>query len=196
MTIGLTGGIGSGKSIVAAVVETMGYPVFYSDRAAKALMISNTQVRETLIQHFGNEVYQNGSLNRELIAQRIFSHPEEKETINALIHPLVRKAFREFVQKQSQALVFNEAAILFETGGDAHVDKTILVTAPLDLRIKRVMKRDSCTKEMLEMRMNNQWTDEAKFPLADFVLVNDDVQPLLIQIEQLLDDLLRYSTSS
>ena len=196
MTIGLTGGIGSGKSTVAAMFEAMGYPVFYSDQAAKAIMGNDPNVREAIIQQFGENAYQNGELNRQWIAQRIFSHPEEKEFINYLVHPLVRNAFSEFAHNQTSPLVFNEAAILFETGGNFYFDKTILVVAPSELRIARVMKRDACTRENVENRMNNQWTDEQKIPLADHVIVNDDAQPLLQQIEKLVDELTTYSTSS
>lgn len=190
MTVGLTGGIGSGKSIVAAVLESMGYPVFYSDRVAKDIMRSHVGVRDEIIKQFGEDAYVDGDLNRTLIAQRIFSHPEDKSFIDNLIHPRVREAFVEFTGKQSQSLVFNEAAILFETGGNTNFDKTILVTAPMELRIERVMKRDKCSKEAVESRMKNQWTDELKIPLADFVLVNDDTQPLLNQIEDLITKLL------
>ena len=196
MTIGLTGGIGSGKSTVAAMFEAMGYPVFYSDQAAKAIMRNDPNVQEAIIQQFGENAYQNGELNRQWLAQRIFSQPEEKEFINYLVHPLVRNAFSEFAHNQISPLVFNEAAILFETGGNFYFDKTILVVAPSELRIARVMKRDACTRENVENRMNNQWTDEQKIPLADHVIVNDDAQPLLQQIEKLVDGLTTYSTSS
>ena len=196
MTIGLTGGIGSGKSTVAAMFEAMGYPVFYSDQAAKAIMRNDPNVQEAIIQQFGENAYQNGELNRQWLAQRIFSQPEEKEFINYLVHPLVRNAFSEFAHNQTSPLVFNEAAILFETGGNFYFDKTILVVAPSELRIARVMKRDACTRENVENRMNNQWADEQKIPLADHVIVNDDAQPLLQQIEKLIDELTTYSTSS
>jgi dephospho-CoA kinase len=198
MTIGLTGGIGSGKSTVAAALEAMGYPVFYSDQVAKEIMRSNAQVRESIIQKFGQEAYQNGEPNRQWIAQRIFSHPEEKEWINQCIHPRVRKAFEEFASHYNEAKssVFNEAAILFETGGNEQFNKTILVVAPQEVRIERVMKRDACAREDVLKRMNNQWTDERKIPLADWVIVNDGEQPVLLQIERMLDEMNSYSTSS
>lgn len=196
MTIGLTGGIGSGKSTVATALESMGHPVFYSDQVAKSIMLTNAIVRDAIIKQFGENAYKKGEINRTWIAQRIFTHPEEKEFINHLIHPLVRKAFSEFALKQSAQLVFNEAAILFETGGNAYFDKTVLVVAPTELRIARVMKRDHCSRETVENRMNNQWSDDRKIPLADYVIVNDDAQPLLQQIEKLVDELINYSTSS
>ncbi len=204
MTIGLTGGIGSGKSTVAAVLEAMGYPVFYSDQVAREIMRSDTQVRESITQKFGQEAYRGDEPNKEWIAQRIFTHPEEKEWINQCIHPIVRKAFEDFtsqynesrksniglfLKSEGESLIFNEAAILFETGGNIQFDKTILVVAPQELRIERVMKRDACRREDVLKRINNQWSDDQKIPLADYVIVNDGKQPLLLQIERLLADL-------
>ena len=196
MTIGLTGGIGSGKSTVARALESMGHPVFYSDQAAKEIMSSDKSLQKDIIAHFGEEAYVNGVLNRAYLAERIFSNPDDKEVLNGMIHPRVRSAFAQFAQSAQSRLVFNEAAILFETDGHVNFDKMILVTAPVETRIERVMKRDGSSAEQVRDRMKNQWTDEQKIPLADFVIKNGDTDRVLEQIEAIEQTLLDYSTSS
>jgi len=190
MTIGLTGGIGSGKSTIAKVLESMGYPVFYSDAEAKILMSTSQELQSEIITHFGDRAFEDGRLNRAYLAQRIFSNPEDKEVLNQLIHPKVRASFSKFAEESSAKLVFNEAAILFETGAYSNFDKTILVTAPEETRISRVMKRDNCSREDVLSRMSNQWSDERKIPLADFVIKNGDQDKVLDQIEKIAKALL------
>lgn len=190
MTIGLTGGIGSGKSTVAKVLESMGYPVFYSDQVAKELMNSNLDLQSEITLHFGEDAFENGVLNRAYLAERIFSNPSDKAVLNELIHPRVRASFVDFTQASQAKLIFNEAAILFETGAYANFDKTVLVTAPKETRIDRVMKRDNCSKEDVENRMNNQWSDDRKIPLADFVIKNGDTDAVLDQVERIVETLL------
>lgn len=187
--IGLTGGIGAGKSYVAKILKLMSYPVFNSDVTAKEIMNTDAEVVEILTKRYGDECYENGTLNRPFLAKIIFSNEEEKKFINALIHPKVRQAFDDFAQKQSQKLVFNEAAILFETGMYKKFDATLLVTAPKKLRIERVMKRDGASREQIEARMNNQWEEAKKRELADFVLVNDEKQSILLQLNTILNQL-------
>lgn len=190
MTIGLTGGIGSGKSTVAKVLESMGYPVFYSDTAAKDLMNSDRRLQLDIIDYFGESAYLSGVLNRAFLAEKIFSNPKDKEVLNQLIHPRVRQWFIEFAEGSNSRLVFNEAAILFETGAYLNFDKTLLVTAPVETRIDRVMKRDNCSCEDVQNRMNNQWSDDGKIPLADFVIKNGDEDAVLEQIERTVEALL------
>lgn len=190
MTIGLTGGIGSGKSTVAKVLESMGYPVFYSDYEAKNIMRSDQELQAEIIAHFGERAYENGLLNRAYLAERIFSTPKDKDVLNQLIHPRVRAKFAEFAESSTSKLVFNEAAILFETGAYSNFDKTLLVTAPEETRITRVMKRDNCSREDVLSRMNNQWSDEQKIPLADYVVKNGDQDAVLDQIEKIVSSLL------
>lgn len=196
MTIGLTGGIGSGKSTVAKVLESMGYPVFYSDTAAKHLMNSDRRLQLDIMHHFGDNAYINGQLNRSYLAEKIFSNPKDKEVLNQLIHPRVREAFTEFTQNSKAELVFNEAAILFETGAYSNFDKTILVTAPAETRIQRVLKRDNASREEVQSRMANQWSDDRKIPLADYIINNGDTDAVLDQIEGIVEALLTHSTSS
>ncbi len=196
MTIGITGGIGSGKSIVAKILETIGHPVFYSDAVAKELMQSNAELKSEIIAHFGIEAFCDGELNRAFIATKIFSNPQDKEVLNELVHPKVRAKFVEFAVTHANKLIFNEAAILFETGAYCSYDKTILVTAPRELRIIRVMERDMCSREDVENRMKNQWEDDKKISLADYCIENDEQQPVIVQLETIVNELTVYSTSS
>lgn len=187
--VGLTGGIGSGKSLVARSLEAMGYPVYFSDERAKDLVDSDPGIRLELIELVGTEVYLNGKLNRPFLAEKLFSNDELRLKVNEIIHPRVRAVFAKWLSEQKSPIVFNEAAILFETGAFRNFDKMVLVTAPEELKIERVMKRDNCTKEKVQERMSKQWKDEAKIPLADYVLVNDDRTPLLEQIERVVEEL-------
>jgi dephospho-CoA kinase len=188
--IGLTGGIGSGKSFIAQIIEHMGYPVYYSDARAKELTKSNPTIKMGLISLFGEEVYEGNQLNSELIASKIFNDDELRTTVNELIHPIVRADFENWALNQHSALVFNEAAILFEMGSYQNFDATILVCAPTELKIARVMKRENCSREAVMERMNKQWSDEEKLKLADYSILNDDETPVLIQLEAVINELL------
>jgi len=185
-TVGITGGIGSGKSIVGRILEAMNYPVYYSDEASKELVDTDATIRNELIVLLGTEVYQNDKLNRPFLASIIFQNDDLRMKVNQIIHPKVRQAFADWTNEQLSPIVFNEAAILFETGAYKLMDMNILVTAPVDLKVKRVMERDRSTMENVLNRMSKQWSDEEKKPLADFVLVNDEQKPLINQIEKLL----------
>jgi dephospho-CoA kinase len=184
--IGITGGIGSGKSIIGLILSTMGYPVYYSDQEAKWVMNKDPELRKELIAVFGEKTYENNELNRPFLAEKIFTSPHLKDKINELVHPKVRKRFADFVAKQTSPFVFNEAAILFETGGYKDFDATILVVADKETRIQRVMERDNITKEQVEARMNNQWTDEQKLKLANFVIHNNETDLLVPQVLDVL----------
>jgi dephospho-CoA kinase len=188
--IGLTGGIGSGKSYIAKILEHMGYPVYYSDARAKELTKSNPTIKMGLISLFGEEVYEGNQLNSELIASKIFNDDELRTTVNELIHPIVRADFENWALNQKSALVFNEAAILFETGSYRNFDATILVCAPTELKIERVMKRENCSKEEVMARMSKQWSDEDKMKLTDYSILNDNQTPILIQLEEIINNLL------
>jgi len=185
LQIGLSGGIGSGKSTIANVLEKMGYPVFYSDQAAKRLYDEHPVLQKHLVDLLGPEVYLNGQLNKQFLAEQLFSNAELKAQVSALVHPIVRSAFESWAQQQSSDLVFNEAAILFETGAYLLFDATILVMAPLEIRIERVQKRDRISREEVLKRIANQWTDAKKMELTPHYIINDG-RPLLLQIEKLL----------
>lgn len=187
--IGLTGGIGSGKSTVARILIAMGYPVYFSDDRSKFLTDTHPAIRQGLIELIGNHIYKGNQLDRSALALAIFSNNELRVKVNQLIHPIVRLDFDGWVDEQNHEIVFNEAAILFETGAAERFDAMFLVTAPEELRISRVMQRDQCTREDVVNRINHQWTDEQKAKLADAVIVNDDVQPLIKQVELMLTQL-------
>jgi dephospho-CoA kinase len=189
LKVGITGGIGSGKSVVSKIIESQGFHVFSADRASKNIIDNDIEVKHGLIELFGDTMFMSGELNKALLAKIIFSDDTARKNVNALIHPKVRNAFEEFVLASNKEIVFNEAAILFETGGHEHLDKVILVTAPESLRIERVMKRDGVPEELVRARMEKQWSDNQKIPFADHVIINDEKEPLLIQIESVLAEL-------
>lgn len=184
--IGLTGGIGAGKTSIAKVLEHMGYPVFYSDAEAKKLYDDHPILKEQMIALFGKELYQNGHFQKNILAQQIFQNPILKEKVSELVHPLVRSKFNTWAQKQTSNLVFNEAAILFETGANKQFTATILVVAPEELRVQRVSKRDALTPQEVRNRIAQQWSDDQKKALTPYVIENDG-RPLLIQIETCLE---------
>jgi dephospho-CoA kinase len=188
--IGLSGGIGSGKSYVAEILEKMGFPVYYSDARAKVLTDTHPHIISELVKRFGSSIYEDGVLNRKALASLIFDSEENRLFVNNLIHPIVRADFDAWCAKQHSSLVFNEAAILFETGAYRQFDATVLVIAPLDIRLQRIMQRDHCTREQAEARINSQWSDEQKIPLATYSISNDGVQPLLVQLEGIVRSLL------
>lgn len=190
LKIGLTGGIGAGKSVVSKILTSLNYPVFNSDTEAKLLLIEDDSAIVEMKEAFGDEVYHSdGSLNRTHVAEIIFNDSKKREAINAIVHPRVRKRFEALVERSESPLVFNEAAILFETDSYKKFDKNVLVAAPDELRIERVMKRDKVSREAVQDRMNAQWTDDQKKQLADFVIINDERIPLIPQVEELVSSL-------
>jgi dephospho-CoA kinase len=193
LKVGVTGGIGSGKSIICRIISTMGYPVFYSDLRAKELMVNDPELMAELRELFGQDAYETGTptpqLNRTFLAEKIFNDPDLINQMNAIVHPKVRKSFHEFAAQHPHTHVFNEAAILFETGAFRAFDKTILVTAPIELRIERVVQRDHIHRQQVEERMKNQWPDEKKLKLAEFVIQNDDQQLITPQVLEILSHL-------
>lgn len=192
LQIGLSGGIGSGKSTVAKVLEKMGYPVFYSDQVAKNLYEDDPVLQKQLVDLLGPEVYRDGHLNKPFLSEQLFTNVALKAQVSALVHPIVRSAFENWAQQQTSDLVFNEAAILFETGAYLLFDATILVMAPLETRIERVQKRDRLSREEVLKRIANQWTDAQKMALTPHYIVNDG-RPLLVQLEQLIAELSQKS---
>jgi dephospho-CoA kinase len=184
--IGLTGGIGSGKTSIAQILEAMSYPVYYSDLRAKVLSDEHPAIRNGLIALLGEECYVDGTLNRVFVSKCIFSNPDMRVKVNEIIHPIVRKDFDDWATQQTGSLIFNEAAILFETGAYQQFDETLLVCAPVAIRIQRVMLRDHCSKASVEQRIQSQWTDEQKRSLTKYCIENDGKQPVLIQLEKIL----------
>lgn len=187
--IGITGGIGSGKSFVAHLMEKKGIPIYYTDDRAKQLMVSNDVIREKLINLLGKEVYQkNGTLNKKLLADYIFSGTENAALVNAIVHPIVKSDFKQWaLQHESAKIVAMECAILYEAGFDDAVDTTTMVYAPLEIRIRRAMQRDQATEQQIRSRINAQMSDEEKCKRADFVIYNDEIHSLPTQIESMIE---------
>ena len=183
--IGLTGGIGSGKSRVAKAFSDLGVPCYIADMEAKKIMVENDVVKKKIIALFGEKAYANKELNRAFIGDIVFKNPEKLAALNGIVHPAVAEHFTHWVALQTFPYVIKEVAILFETGGHVHVNKSLLITAPIELRIQRVMERDGCTEEEVLARMASQWEDEQRIPLADYVLNNIDWKITLQQIELL-----------
>jgi len=176
--VGLTGGIGSGKTTVAKKMMELGIPVYIADVEAKRLM-NEPFLAEQIQLKFGKDVYENGILQNHILAQKVFSDPAKIAQLNAIVHPAVANDFEKWVLLHSEfKFVVKEAAILFETGGDKKCDFVILVTAPLETRIQRVMKRDGVTKSQVLDRIKNQWDDEMKRKLSNFVIENDSKENL------------------
>lgn len=173
--LGLTGGIGSGKTTVANIFRELGVPVYIADDEAKKLMNSDPELKKEIIALFGDEAYQNGILNRKYIANRVFGNKELLDKLNAIVHPAVGKNFDHWKEDQPTGYVVYEAAILFEKGGYRKCDKNLLITAPRQVRIRRIISRDQATPAEIEARMNNQWPDEKKAELADFIINNKDL---------------------
>jgi len=184
--VGITGGIGSGKSIIGKVLMIMGFPVFNSDTEAKLLMVNNQAVIDQVKHTFGEKAYLNQHLNRKYLADQIFNDPVLKDRLNNIVHPAVRQAYEDWCTIQTSEIVFNEAAILFETGRYKDFDYNILVTAPEALRIQRVVNRDQTSIAEVKNRMDNQWTDSKKIDLASFVVINDDKTLVTHQVENIL----------
>jgi len=188
--IGVTGNIGSGKSVVCELLKIHGIPVYNADKEAKRLNNSSPVIREKLIHHFGKEIYIEGKLDKNKFAQIIFNDPEKLSLANSIIHPEVAKDFAAWaVSKNKYPIVALEAAILFEGNFHNYVDKTITVYAPHELRIARASQRDNVTIEKIIEREKNQIPDEEKIKIADFVIYNDEKHALILQVSTLLNQL-------
>lgn len=183
LKVGITGGIGSGKTHVCQLLETVGIPIFYSDIVGKEITNTNPKVRVAIIELLGEEAYKNDVLNAKFVASKVFDDKSLLEKINAIIHPVVFAAFEDWsMQFEGHKIVALESAVLFESGFDKYIDKSIVVTAPLQVRINRIMKRDKLTYPEVEARIKNQLSDEEREARADFVIKNDGVEHLPSQL--------------
>lgn len=181
--LGVTGGIGSGKTLVCQVFEKLGVAVYNADSAARALMNSHPELRAGIVQMFGEEAYGDEGLNRSYLAGIVFGDSKKLSLLNQLVHPVVRQDFLNWAELQENSpYVVEEAAILFESGAHAFLDQSVLVYAPEELRIERVMKRDGMGREQVLKRMGHQMEEEEKLKLADHVLRNDGTRMLLPQV--------------
>lgn len=181
--IGITGGIGSGKTLVCRMFKSLGIPVYHSDEEARRLMQEEASLVSGIVKLFGEEAYIDGSLNRSMIAKRVFQDNKLLNQLNALVHPAVGRDFVRWTETQRNTpYLIKEAAILFESGAEKGLDRVIVVTAPEELRIQRIIQRDQLSREQILSRMKQQWSDEERSQLADFIIVNDGKRMLIPQV--------------
>ncbi|SFU73566.1 dephospho-CoA kinase [Pustulibacterium marinum] len=194
MIVGLTGGIGSGKSTVAQMFHDLGVPVFIADVEAKNLMNSSKELQCKIMELLGNAAIEDGRINRKFIAEKVFQDKPLLNKLNQIIHPAVRKHFLKWTEQQNFPYVIEEAAILFESGGDEICDVIITVTAPEDVRIHRVLSRDKTSEEDVRNRMKNQISDTEKIQKSHYVIENVDLEETRINVREIHQILLKKST--
>ncbi len=183
LKLGITGGIGSGKTTICKLFELLGVPVYYADEESKKILDEDKLVKEQVIKMFGSSILNDsGIIDRKELAAIVFNNKEQLEKLNAILHPAVGQHFENWLKKQNTAYILKEAAILFESGAYKQVDKVLTVVAPLELKIQRTMKRDGVSKEEVERRMQLQMTDEEKIKRADFVIINNEQELLIPQV--------------
>ena len=183
-TVGLTGGIGSGKTTIANLFALhFSIPIYIADTKAKELVANNKQLQQEIVTLLGEEAFVEGRYNTSFVAQEVFSNKDKLDKLNAIIHPYVQQDFLQWKQSQQAPYVIKEAAILFESGSYRDCDFIIMVTAPLEERIERVMLRDKIDRETVEKRIKNQWNDEKKIELSTFVIENREIDKNLDKIE-------------
>jgi dephospho-CoA kinase len=187
---GLTGGIGSGKSLVASVFRILGIPVFDADAQARFLTDNDPEIQKELYSWLGDDFYIDKKLDRSRLAGFVFNDPYALQKLNGIIHPHVASAFQKWTSDNSaHPYVIHEAAILFESGFYKLMDYTILISCPDDIRVRRIMARDGISRDAAVLRLHNQWTDDRKIPLAQAVIINDErslIIPEILKIHNLL----------
>ena len=191
--VGLTGGIGSGKSTVAQIFEVLGIPVYYADISAKRLMNEDAQLRSAITNIFGEQAYANNILDRKYISSIVFSDPAKLQQLNALVHPATKKDGETWMQRQTSSYAIHEAALIFEAKVSDRLDLVIGVSSPIELRIKRAMERDKVSREEVLKRMDQQIDEELKMRKCDFILINDEQQLLIPQALELHEKLIGLS---
>ena len=196
MRIGLTGGIGSGKSTVAKVFEVLGIPVYYADDAAKRLMNEDEELKEKIKKEFGESIYKEEKLDKKKLANIVFTSPEKLNLLNALVHPATIKDAAGWMQKQTAVYCIKEAALIFESGAQEHLDYVIGVSTPVAQSIQRTMQRDGITREEVIARMDKQMDETIKMKLCDFVIQNDEQEMILPQVLDLHKKILSLAKTS
>ena len=188
--VGLTGGIGSGKTTVAKIFELLGVPVYYADEAAKRIMNEDAELKLTIQKHFGAEAYKNGELDRNYLAAKVFNDPFSLEMLNSLVHPATIRNAVNWMNRQQSPYTIKEAALIFESGSAEQLDYIIGVSAPAALRIKRTIERNNASHDEVVKRMNNQIDEKIKMKLCDFIILNDEQQLVIPQVIELHEKLL------
>lgn len=187
--VGLTGGIGSGKSTIAKHIQSFGIPVYFTDDEAKK-MLALPNVINALTNTFGSAIVEHNRISKEKLAEIVFSSPEQLKKLNTIIHPAVKSDFETWLESNKEApLIVKESAILFESDAYKNCDVIITVVAPLEVRIKRVMERDKTTYDQVMNRINNQWTDEKRIAKSDYVIINENLDTALIQADTIFEQL-------
>jgi dephospho-CoA kinase len=197
LKIGITGNIGSGKTTVSKIFEVLGIPVFYADDEAKNVMVKDAILIDAIKKTFGSESYfDDGTLNRRHIAGIVFNNDAELEKLNAIVHPATFRAFDNWLLKHTSVpYILKEAALLFESDSYKFCDKMVMVTAPLDMRVKRVIMRDGFSEEEILKREDKQFTEEKKSALSDFVIKNDNVELVIPQVLKLHEKFLQMTNN-
>ena len=185
LKIGLTGGMGSGKSTVAKIFETLGIPVYNADEAAKRLMNTDENLKAAIKKEFGNNIFKNEQLDHKFLASIVFNDSRKLEVLNSLVHPATISDAVEWIQKQNANYIIKEAALLFEAGAEKMLDHVIGVSAPEELRIQRVMNRDGVSREEIVKRMKRQMPEAEKLKRCDFIIQNDEQQLVIPQVMSL-----------
>lgn len=185
LKVGLTGGIGSGKSLIAEMFRLLGVPVMHADAAAKYLMEHDESLKAAIVNLFGEEVYKNGRLNRPFLASLVFNDKQKLDSLNALVHPATVAYGKKWLEEQKASYAIKEAAIFFESGTYAEMDKMIGVYAPVELRLKRAMERDAVSEEEVKKRMQSQMDEEEKMSRCDYVIYNDGSRSVIQQVLEL-----------
>lgn len=193
LKIGLTGGIGSGKSTVAKIFEVLGVPVYYADAASKRLYHTDVELMQNLKQQFGDDIYLNNELNRAKLAALVFNDPEKLDLLNRLVHPPTIRDAERWMKQQTAPYIIKEAALLFESGSVRGLDFVIGVEAPMHLRIKRVMERDGATREAVLARIDRQLDEGIKMKLCDYRIQNNEQEPVLPQVLLLHETFLKLA---
>lgn len=189
--VGLTGGIGSGKSKALTFFKNKGIPCYQADLAGHKVLNENPEVKAKVQAYFGSEIYTSKGLDRKALGKQVFNNQEALQFLNGIVHPAVRLDFQNFIKEQQAPFIVSEVAILFENGGEKRYDKIILLTAPEALRIERVMARDGVSETEVRQRMQKQWTDAQKIPLADYVIYNTDWTTTENELERVYKELLQ-----
>ncbi|MEO6638363.1 MAG: dephospho-CoA kinase [Ginsengibacter sp.] len=182
LKIGLTGGIGSGKSVIAQMFTVLGIPVYYADEASKRLMVENEELKSAIKSHFGESAYVEGILNRKFLADIVFNDANKLTTLNSLVHPATLADATAWMQKQQAPYIIKEAALIFESGSNKSLDFVMGVEAPEEVRIKRVMCRDNVSAAQVKERIDKQMDEQEKLRLCDYVIVNNEHQMIIPQV--------------
>lgn len=190
LRVGITGGIGSGKSTVARIFETLGIPVYYADDAAKRLMHSDAHLKQQIISLFGEHAYADGILQRKVIADELFQHPEKVKLMNAIVHPATIADATQWMLQQKTPYVLKEAALIFESGSEKQLDAVIGVSSALPLRMQRIKERDGLSDDEINKRISNQMDEEEKINRCDYVIYNNEEEMLIPQVLKLHEMLL------